>query len=80
MEFSGDVAPQPLPAAEAETEIPPEAEPEMSEKPGGEPHWQSGRYPLTQSISVTDRGEHIWRGDVTPWTDWTIIMHYSYIM
>ena len=46
MEFSGDVAPQPLPAAEAETEIPPEAEPEMSEEPGGEPHRQNGRYPL----------------------------------
>ena len=60
MEFSGDGAPQPLPAAEAETGISPEAEPELIQ--------QSGHYPLRGELSlpidISDcaQGKLIWRG------------------
>ena len=64
MEFSGDVAPQAPPAAEAETGmeeiIAPEAEPELSAEqlePGCEPQLiqQSGRYPLRRRVVPPNR-------------------------
>ena len=53
MEFSGDVAPQPLPAAEAETEIPPGAEPELNEEQ--QLIRQSDRYSLRGRVVPPDR-------------------------
>ena len=61
MEFSEDVAPQPLPAAETgvEESVAPEVEPDLSAEqlePGGEPQLirQSGRYPLRRRVVLRD--------------------------
>ena len=57
MEFSGDVAPQPLPAAEAETGIPPGAEPELNEERLDPPQLirQSDRYSLRGRVVPPDQ-------------------------
>ena len=64
MEFSEDVAPQPPPAAEAETGVEestaPETEPELSaelQEPGHEPQLirQSGHYPLRSRVVPPNR-------------------------